>query len=509
MPFSNKEILKIIKGKLLNPHLTEGAIEHLLIDSRRVVFPESSLFFALKGSRQDGHDFIDDAYQKGVRNFVVSKDVEWQLYPFSNFIQVENSVEALQQLATFHRSQFSLPIIGITGSNGKTIIKEWLFQLLRKEHRIVRSPKSYNSQIGVPLSVWHIDKDDELGIIEAGISTTGEMDKITPVVNCDLGIFTNIGPAHSEGFSSLEEKLLEKIQLFSPAKTIVFCDDDALVRQAINEKYSGKHLFSWTRKNSDNLPKSSLQIISEIVEKGQTKIAAKHLGKSISIIIPFSDPASIENAVQCWATMLHLGYDNKIIAERMMLLEPIAMRLELKKGAYNCLIINDSYNSDFGSLKIALDFMEQQSAHNKRTLILSDILQSGESAETLYEGVAKLILTKKVSKLIGIGKEVGFLKNLLPSSFEQHFFAGTNDFLEQYDFQKFSDETILLKGARKFVFERIANRMARKVHNTILEIDLDAMKHNLNVFASCLRPGVKMVVFHCRLIEGSHPRIQY
>lgn len=490
MTYSIPEIADIIGARILQSGEVAQPIEHLLIDSRQVIFPATSLFFALRGARQDGHDFVEALYRQGVRSFVISQSVAVGKFPEANLLKVENPHQALQILAAHRRRQFSIPVIGITGSNGKTIVKEWLFQLMAPDKRIVRSPKSFNSQVGVPLSVWQMQPEHELAIFEAGISRKGEMAKLAPIICPTVGIFTNIGAAHSEGFASTEEKIREKIRLFDEAETVIFCLDNQEVTKAFEEKLSSKKWFTWSRQHTQ----ANLQIVQVKSLTTRTEIHGIFKGSLIEITIPFSDAASTENAIHCWATMLFFGYENAIIAERIAHLEPVAMRLEMKAGIHNCLIINDSYNSDLSSFKIALDFMVQQSAHPTRTIILSDILQSGLPQQELYRTVANLLSEKNVARLIGIGNEVKALREFLPEKTGQQFFRSTEEFLQNFDFQTFTNETILLKGARHFEFEKIANRLALKVHNTTLEINLDALKHNLNVFARHLLPGVKMMV---------------
>lgn len=498
MTYPIEKVCDIVEGTFLNPP-AKSAIQYILLDSRQVIFPEFSLFFAIKGARQDGHHFIETLYHRGVRNFIVEKKVSWEKYPAANFIQVKNTIKALQKLAAFHRNQFHYPVVGITGSNGKTIVKEWLFQLLNPDYKIVRSPKSYNSQIGVPLSVWQMQPDNELAIFEAGISRPGEMANLSAIIRADIGLLTNIGSAHSESFQNDDEKLLEKLKLFDAVQKLIFCADNPSVFKAIKSVLPDKEHFVWATQSSDFFETADLKI-AEIqpltAHKGKegSRIYAIFRGEKIKIDIPFSDKASVENAIHCWALMLVLGYPTEVIDRRMAALEPIEMRLEMKSGVHNCLIINDAYNSDLNSLHIALDFLNQQSLHSKKTLILSDILQSGQPEEALYTAVGKLIIEKKISRFIGIGSEVTVLKSKLPAAIESFYFETTAGFLEHFDFQKFSHETILLKGARQFAFEKIANLLAQKVHKTTLEINLDALKNNLNVFANLLNPGVKMMV---------------
>ena len=484
MHYTIRQIATITGGQLLAPREGEDPVEHLLLDSRQVIFPETSLFIALKGRRHDGHDYLQELQQVGVRNFIISQAPR-EPNPEANFVLVPDTQEAFHRLATFHRRQFNLPVIAITGSNGKTIVKEWLFQLLQEDYHIVRSPKSFNSQTGVPLSVLQINPEHTLGIFEAGISKMGEMERLEPILHPNIGIFTNIGPAHSEGFPDLETKLREKLQLFANADTVIYCADNPLIAAEM-QSLGRPRYFTWSAAGHP----ADLQITAVHTEGHQTRIEAgpQH------IAIPFTDAASVENAIHCWALMCLLGCDHDAIARRMSRLEPVAMRLELKEGINGCILINDSYNSDLASLNIALDFLQQQSKAPRRTLILSDILQSGQSPRQLYGAVARLLLEKRINRLIGIGRAVTTLENMLPDDFDARFYDSTPAFLEDFHRLVFRDETILLKGARRFEFERIANRLAIKFHKTNLEVNLGAMLHNLRIYQGHLRPGTKLMV---------------
>ena len=488
MNYSIQHIISIVNGKALNEQLTEATIVHLLLDSRQLVFPKTSLFFALEGKRHDGHDYIASLYEKGVRHFIISKKIELNNYPNATFIYVNKSIDALQQLATYHRHQFDLPCIGITGSNGKTIIKEWLFQLLQEEYKIVRSPKSYNSQIGVPLSVWQFSQEHDFAIFEAGISTTKEMQQLAPIIDCTIGIFSNIGEAHREGFASIEEKINEKIQLFTNCPTIIFCADDTRVATAING-LKNKTLLTWSKTK-----KAVLQILS--VEKKKTRSYIKGLYKDqlIDLELHYTDNAYIDNAIHCWILLLHLDIPNSVIKKRMKFLNPVKMRLELKAGIHNCTLINDSYNADLTSLNIALNFLEQQGNDLKRTIILSDILQSGLTNDVLYEQIAQLLNKKNIHRFIGIGKAIRTIEANLSSTIQSTFYESSASFLNQFQEETFEDEVILLKGARQFEFERIAARLVKKVHKTVLEINLNALLHNLNVYSKKLDTDTKMMV---------------
>ncbi|HEY4800951.1 MAG TPA: bifunctional UDP-N-acetylmuramoyl-tripeptide:D-alanyl-D-alanine ligase/alanine racemase [Bacteroidia bacterium] len=499
MYYFAKDIARILGGTIHGTGNPEAVIRQLLIDSRSLASPETSLFFALKGERHDGHKFLADAYQKRVRNFVVSElPASIATLAGANFILVKDTLSALQHLAANHRKKFNIPIIGITGSNGKTIVKEWLFNLLEEDKNVVRSPKSYNSQVGVPLSVWLTGEEHDLAIFEAGISKTGEMGKLEPIVSPTIGLITNIGQAHDENFSESRSKIREKLKLFIHSNTLIYCRDHAeLNEEIISDPVLKKiNLFSWSRKS-----KANLQIGKITKDAKETELQAVFNNDFLRIKIPFTDEASIENAIHCWAVMLLLGYSNKIIAERMAHLSPVAMRLELKEGVNNCSVINDSYNSDLGSLAIALDFLNQQKQHPKRTLILSDIFQSGKNENELYAEVAHLVKEKGVGKLIGIGEAITRQADQFDA--EKSFFKTTDEFLSHFNWNNFSNETILLKGARVFGFERISQALQQKAHETVLEINLNSLVHNLNYYRSKLAPGTKTMAMVKAFSYGS------
>ncbi len=497
MNYSIRQIADIIGGVFLNAPPLDCAIEHLLLDSRQVIFPANSLFIALQGRRHDGHDYLEDLYRKGVRNFILSKKTDPAAFPDANILWVENTHEAFHRLARFHRHRFSLPVVGITGSNGKTVVKEWLFQLLHEDYHIVRSPKSYNSQTGVPLSVLQITKQHTLGIFEAGITQPGEMEKLAAILDPGIGIFLNLGEAHNEGFVDLETKLREKLLLFKNSNLIIYCTDNELVDKNM-KALPGKRFFTWSA--------TGKAAAVQISASGGGTFNYQFGKQGGAFNLHFSDAASIENACHCLTLMLHLGYADspagtETIRQRMARLEPVAMRLELKEANNQCLLINDSYNSDLTSLTIALNFLEQQSSPaykglggGRRTVILSDILQSGQSPRKLYGAVAKLLREKKINRFIGIGSEIEALQKLLDPGVEASFFKDTPDFLEKLSDLTFREETILLKGARRFEFEKIANRLASKVHKTTLEVNLTALLHNLRTYQGFLQPGVKMMV---------------
>lgn len=487
-------IATIIDGKILQ-HYHDSVIEQLLTDSRKVHSPASSLFFTLKGPRRDGNAFIAELYQRGVKNFVISEKINVTDFPEGNFILVVDALEALQRLAAFHRKQFNIPVVGITGSNGKTIVKEWLYQLLQEKFNIVRSPKSYNSQIGVPLSVWQMNEHHELAIFEAGISEPGEMEKLEKIIQPTIGILTNIAEAHSENFANREEKLTEKLKLFSRARKVISKGDDAWVTSQVMK--AGLKNFSWGRnKHSD------LQVLSVECTNGQTEITLSHKLESFSLHIPFTDDGSIENAITCCSLMLVVGIERPFIQEKMKHLQPVSMRLELKKAINQCSIINDSYSADLSSLTIALNFLDQQSAGSKRTVILSDFLQSGLKEDKLYHEIAVLLQHHQVTKVIGIGKNISaYLETNNKATYQ--FYNSTEDFLQQFRSSLFKDETILIKGARVFLFEKIVHALEQKVHQTVLEINLNALVHNLNEYQKLLDPSTRMMAMVKAFAYGS------
>ncbi len=498
--FKVSEIAEITHGELIRKSNSNPEIRDILVDSRRLITPDNCAFFALQGRNNNGHDFVADLYGKGIRTFIISVN-HFNLDDFSgaNFILVKDTLRALQDLSAAHRKKFDFPVIGITGSNGKTIVKEWLFQLLQKKFRVVRSPKSYNSQVGVPLSIWQMEENYTLGIFEAGISQPDEMDRLQSIIRPEIGIFTNLGEAHSENFISSIQKAGEKLKLFTKVETLVYCVDHTAIQEVLirSEILETVGAFSWSRKQDADLR------ITEVQRTGPGISLVKGIydEKEMEIEIPFSDDASVENAIHCWATLLHLGQEQEMIAEGMKKLQPIAMRLEMKAGINHCMVINDSYNSDINSLSIAIDFLNQQSQQKKRSIILSDILQSGKDAEELYGEIAGILKQKNIGRIIGIGPAISRHANLF--DMEKAFYMTTAEFMQKFSFTSFSNETILLKGARIFEFEQIGKALQQKSHETVLEINLNAMVNNLNYFRSKISPITKTMVMVKAFSYGS------
>jgi Alr-MurF fusion protein len=492
-----QHINKIVRGSFENFH-NNDPVEHLLTDSRKLIFPETTLFFALKGPRRNGDLFIKELYDRGVRNFITDNKISTEKFINANIILVDDVLNALQEFAAFHRSQFDIPVIGITGSNGKTIVKEWLNQLLEDHYNIVRSPRSYNSQTGVPLSVWQMNEVNNLAIFEAGISQKDEMQKLEKIIKPTIGIFTNIGEAHGENFKNADEKIEEKIKLFNNADVIIYPADDEKISKSLYNK--SNKLFGWGKNKTADV------IIKQISkEKSNTIIEIIYNNESFSVTIPFTDNASIENAITCICVFLYFKISFTDIINKLPLLSPIAMRLELKSGINQCSIINDSYSADLSSLKIALDFLEQQHQHTKRTVILSDILQSGKDDNDLYKEVAASLQQKKTNRLIGIGKKISAQQKI----FEQHhineiiFFNSTDEFKKDFHHLIFRDETILIKGARIFEFEKIDQLLSEQIHQTVLEINLNAMSHNLKQYQELLHPATKIMAMVKAFAYGS------
>ena len=468
---------------------SEGNIRWLLTDSRSLCFPEETLFFALKTQRNDGHRYVGDLYRRGVRHFVVEQVPEHfdTIYPEADFLRVPHTLAALQRLAERHRDEFNVPIVGITGSNGKTMVKEWLYQLLLPSQKIVRSPRSYNSQIGVPLSVWLLNEQTEVGIFEAGISQPGEMYALRDIIQPTVGVLTSLGAAHQENFRSMEEKCMEKLELMHDTEAMVYCSDNDIISRCIRRmQYKGEKI-AWSQ-----CDEQAALFVREITTKEtSTRITYKWQDEENLFTIPFIDEASIENAITCAAVALHLGLTPAQIADRMPLLEPVAMRLEVKEGQRGCVLINDSYNSDINSLDIALDFMNRREGKN-RTLILSDIFQTGTSPENLYAQVSDLATKRGVNKFIGIGPELSAQADRIQIA-DKQFFMDVPHFLSSEAFSGLRGELILLKGARPFGFDQITEQLEQKVHETILEVNLNAVVDNLNYFSSFLKPETKMV----------------
>ena len=480
MNLSVNNLEKILHAKRFGA-ISNGTIDNVSIDSRSLQNNQKTLFFALVGPNNDAHTYIPALIEKGVQHFVVTHIPEG-LSSKAIFFVVENTLDALQKFAAYHRSLFKFPVIGLTGSNGKTIVKEWLNFLLSPDFNIIRSPKSYNSQVGVPLSVISINGKHNLGIFEAGISKMNEMEKLEVIIRPTIGIITNIGSAHDEGFEDLEKKIKEKLKLFKHSKQIIY-QKNKVVDALINSKTRS---LSWSYEDET----ADVFIVKKIIAD-KTTLQIRYNNTNFEIQIPFLDDASIENAITCLMVLLSFKYDQKTIQNRIQWLYPVEMRLKVKNGINNTTLIDDSYSSDFQSLKIALDFLESQKQYKNKTVILSDIFQSGLSNEELYTKVSQLITSNKIKRVIGIGETISEFKNKFANCVT---FKNTTDFFLNFNHLNFGNETILVKGARHFQFEEIVAALEKKTHETVLEINLNAISHNLNFYKSKLKPTTKMMV---------------
>lgn len=480
--YKAKELKNILqcKARLSNEN---ALIKHVYVDSRKISFAEEGLFFALQTKDRDGHSFIEEAYEQGVRNFVVSIDFNYTLFNDANFFLVQDTLKALQETSANHRQKFHYPVIGITGSNGKTIVKEWLYQLLSDDYKIVRSPRSYNSQTGVPLSVWEMSNDNDLAIFEAGISEKNEMQKLEEIIRPDIGIITNIGEAHSKNFVSNTQKLKEKVQLFKNVEILFAFYDDELIKDAL-PKMVASEIFS-----IGFSPECTLYISAKNIYEKNTEVIFYYQAKKHTLSLPFTDSASLHNCFICIALCLYLGINIEEIQKRVSKLQPLEMRMQVLPGINGCTFINDSYSLDLQSLNIALDFLFMQP--NAKTVILSDIPNAENHA---YEKAIDMLKNRNALQLITIGPEWYRKKEILKSIFpETAFYTSTQEFINQFNSQHFRNRTVLIKGARKFSFENIIPLFQQKIHSTFLEVNLSAIIHNIKEYRKRLLPDTKIM----------------
>ncbi|MEA2042369.1 MAG: bifunctional UDP-N-acetylmuramoyl-tripeptide:D-alanyl-D-alanine ligase/alanine racemase [Bacteroidota bacterium] len=493
---TTKNIADITSGELYGKE--NQVISEIAIDSRKINPDSSKLFIALKGERRNGHHYIHELYKQGVRNFLVSDfRTDFQELPGSNFIVTADSLTALHQLAEYAGKLFSKSITAITGSNGKTGVKEWLFSLLSPHENIIRSPKSYNSQVGVPLSMLLLEDKFDRAIIEAGISQPDEMFKLEKIIQPDIGIFTGIGDAHKANFINEEQHISEKLLLFKNCSQIIYQNNQSKVNHLLKKQCSEENLFTWGKS-----PESTIQI-TPLISEQTTKLLVKFKNQSSEYIINYTDKASIENAGHCIAYIYSQNLDHIIKKNQFRDLQRIEMRMEQIEGKNNCTLINDSYNSDINSLTIALDLLKNQGIQDKKTVILSDILQCKKNKPELYRRVAGLLSKTGIHRLIGIGKEMQSFKTLFSEISRQEYFTTTEEFIEQFSIHQFSEEAVLIKGARKFAFERISELLQKKKHQTQLKINLSAMVHNLNFFRSELSSGTRTMAMVKAFSYGS------
>ncbi|MDQ1296635.1 MAG: Alr-MurF fusion protein [Bacteroidota bacterium] len=499
MLYTSSDIAKIVNGTLTgNPDLVVSGI---ITDSRQLSFTEGLAFFAIPGKNHDGHLFINNLYSKGIRIFITERLPERvESYSDAAFITTDNTISALQMLAAYKRRFFKSPVIAVTGSAGKTVVKEWLADILGLTTPVVRSPKSYNSQIGVPLSVLKLDEKFRLAIFEAGISLPGEMERLQKVIDPDIGVITNIGDAHSENFPDLKTKAVEKLKLFVNASLIIYCSDQKVIEQLISgdKKLKSKEIIDWSVEN----PKASIYVKKEKLSDGRTCICMKFKGIETIFIIPFSDRASVENAITVAAVCLAMNTDPYVIRKGLEGIVSVAMRMEMKTGINDCQLIEDYYNSDPGSLGMALEYLKSQN-NRTTTLILSDFVQSGRDENELYGELAGQLKKTGIDKLIGIGPAL--TRNSYLFGKNAQFYYSTEDFIHHFIPSEFSNEIILLKGARKYEFEKIGKILEQQVHQTVLEVNLDAIAHNLNEFRRLLDPGTRIMAMVKAFAYGAGP----
>ncbi len=473
-------------------------INALSVDSRKTVPSDSTLFVALSGEHHNGHDYISELYSLGIRAFMVSRLPDAADYPGAGFCLVDNTLTGLQKLASVRREAYRGTVAAITGSNGKTIVKEWIYQVMSGPFSIYRSPKSYNSQVGVPLSVWMMQDHLDLSVIEAGISLPGEMERLRQVIAPDIGLFTNIGTAHQENFRSLEEKMQEKIKLFRDCRKVI-CRSGAGTGRLHPERFMTGlkgEIITWSLDGD-----ADYHYVAGQKDPGGTGISARLPAGSCRFLLPFTDDASIENALHAFTFAVEMGLPVDQAIRRIEAIEPVSMRLEMLRGINGCVLVNDTYNSDIGGLSAALDLVNQQDRQKEKLVILSDLLQSGMKEEDLYGEIAGLLKQKGIERFIGIGPSMMQHRERFP----QHslFYTDTGEFLKRMDRTMFRDNNILIKGSRRFGFERITAELQLKTHQTVLEIDLNAMVQNLNYYRSLLKEGVKIMVMVKALSYGS------
>lgn len=488
MKYLAKDIGKILGiDQSLIPY-PDFEIETIATDTRTSNLPDSTIFFALPGSINDGHDFIHEAILKGIKNFVVSQDIVGPKVKV-NFFKVKNTLEALQKVAAYHRASFSdLEVLTITGSNGKTTIKEWLSQII-DDRQVVKSPKSYNSQTGVALSLWQIRESDQLGIFEAGISRIGEMEALEKMIRPNIGLFTMIGDAHAEGFENMDQKLFEKLKLFKNVQAIIFEEDDIIVSLAIRELYEDKQLYSWGWSEH-----STLFVVKDMKSSlHDTEIKIKYKNSILKFKVPFVDKASIDNALHCLAGLLVLGVSVENIKSGLLQLHNLPMRLELKTGENGSILVNDTYNADIQSFRMAMDFMDQQAGKREKAVIISDFMQTGLTSAELNQSLAASIHKHEVKHVIGVGITVENLRKYLNTDVLFQYFKSTDQLIEQIHDINLAQKIILVKGARVFKLEKIIEVLSEKIHTATLETDLQALGHNLRVFSQYLGKDTKII----------------
>jgi alanine racemase len=483
---------ELIPGsKLISTTDDPCTLTEISVDTRDIKNGKNLIFLAIKGPNHNGHKFIKDAYDKGVRNFIVEKAEEYHPYyinlPKANILQVPNSIQALQKIASSYRKKFQCPVVAITGSNGKTIVKEWLTEILSTVYTVTSNPKSYNSQIGVPLSVFLINKDTQYGIFEAGISLPNEMENLSEIILPTLGIFTHLGEEHKENFQSTEHRIKEKIKLFKTCKTIFYRADYTLLDKLIKETYPNTKLINWS------YDKNSQAIYIASLSENNLTLKSTIDNTKYKFNLPFIDKESVENAINCIVFCLHEGLDYKLIENKIEVIQATPMRLTLKKGINNCQIIEHSYNNNINSLKQSLEFMHRQKFKQKKTIILSDYQNHKQNKKQFYTSIVQLLVDNNIDKFIGIGNDLSNYRNLFESIPNTIFFLSTEEFIKNLSIDEFRDEIIIINGSKNFKFTQITQKFLKKTHFTTLEIQLDAITHNINFFRNQITPNTKIM----------------
>lgn len=483
--YSLNEIAKIVNGKVFG----DGSIivQHLYTDTRKIQEKENALFFAINTNKDDGHNYVSLAKNLGISAFVVTQKPKIDC----SYILVENSLKALQLLTKKHREKFQIPIIGITGSNGKTIVKEWLSYLIKDSHFVCKNPKSYNSQIGVPLSVWQLRDEHTVGVFEAGISKYNEMANLNNIIQPNIGVFTYIGDAHGNNFKSRRDKLLEKLTLFKTCE-VVICSNTQ--KEVVDEIHKAKlKTFSWGFDKSSNV----------IFKKNNTEnYTVQYLDEEVLVSIPFSDKASLHNAFTSIATALYLGESLETISNQIRTLPVVDMRLQQVRGIHNTQLVLDYYNVDYQSIVMAIDFLNQQKIENQKcSIILSDILESNYRGKNLYKKINTLLENNQIVEIIGIGEHLKVNKKYF--TVKSFFYKSTEDFLDRHPMHQFKNQMVLIKGARKFKFELIAERLKLKTHQTALHVNLTRLQHNVNLIKNKIGSETKLMVMVKALAYGS------
>lgn len=461
-----------------------AVVDHLAIDSRQLHPHDSTLFVAIKGSHHDGHAHVQEMYDAGTRCFVVERPDG--LPQDANYLVVDDSLRALQMLAIWHRSSSQITSVGITGSNGKTIVKEWLNELIGDSKSVIRSPGSWNSQIGVALSIWRIEERHTIGLFEAGISRPNEMDRLKEMIAPQMGIFTNLGPAHSEGFESDKHKAAEKAQLFSECESVVCCRDHQVVVDALlNAGLGEERLLTWSRQG-----KAPMQILSEEETAYGKKCIVRYEGKAHELDIPFSDDASAENIFHAVLAGLALGVTFRVLKERVRELQPLDMRLQLIEGKGGSTILNDAYSNDPISLNIALDRLRAIASSRSKVAILSTMEDVRKNDLGANSALAEMLRRAELEKVYVIGPNPDSYKG---AGITLHY-PDTEALLRSIKEEEFVGKAILIKGSRKYQLERIVERLRAKSHGAVLEVNLSAIKHNLDTYRDLLDERTSVMV---------------